>query len=440
MSEPEAKFEFDQDFQTAVLALICRDPEFNARTDGLLKPEYFSSELEAGIASAFIDYFAKYRDVPKEKSVITEVVKGAIVAKRIRRELVPDLPGKLKELSELIITDRPYVIDSVAKFARHQAFSRAIIESVDLIGKHKFDEAETLVKKANGVGASEALDGHNFFERVSIRRATRDAIASGAAKKTGITTGNEVFDSLLYHHGWGRKELSLYMGGPKAGKSMVLIDHAQAAALAGFNVLFGTLEVSADICEDRTDANLSEFTLNTLGMNAAEVERRVAAMKARAGLLMFHEFPSGTLQPKGLSRLLERYKGQGTKFDLIVVDYADLMAPNFRQIEPREALRTIYVDLRAIAQVENAALLTATQINREGIKAAVARMEHVGDDINKIRTADLIISINANEDEKAENERRLYFAASRNQEDGMSLRVKTSLDRAKFLSKIIGRE
>jgi replicative DNA helicase len=52
----------------------------------------------------------------------------------------------------------------------------------------------------------------------------------------------------------------------------------------------------------------------------------------------------------------------------------------------------------------------------------------------------LVIAINANDDEKAEGERRLYFVASRNQEDGMSIRIKTDLNRAKFMAKILGRE
>jgi replicative DNA helicase len=204
--------------------------------------------------------------------------------------------------------------------------------------------------------------------------------------------------------------------------------------------MYCTLEVSAAIIAERLDANISEFAINNLGMNAIDVERIVSAAKARAGRLLVHEFPTGTLQPKGLARLISRYKSKGQNFDLIVVDYADLMAPNHRVSEQREAFRQIYIDLRAIAQTESVAVLTATQTNREGVKAAVARMEHIGEDINKVRTADLVISINANDDEKAEGERRLYFVASRNQEDGMSIRIKTDLNRAKFMAKILGRE
>jgi replicative DNA helicase len=46
------------------------------------------------------------------------------------------------------------------------------------------------------------------------------------------------------------------------------------------------------------------------------------------------------------------------------------------------------------------ALLSATQTNREGAKVETIEAIHVAEDYNKIRIADLVISINANEVEK----------------------------------------
>lgn len=433
-------FEFDEEFQSTVVAMICRDADFNIRIDGLIKPDYFSNELEAGIASVFLDYFGKYRTVPAAKGVVTELLKDGIKRKLFRKEMVADLPAKLAELSAIKVSDRDFVIDQVQSFARHQAFKQAILDSVELVEKGKFDEAEKKVREANEVGAGDALNTYDYFEMASARRIERDDVAAGKIKLRGITTGVPVLDELLAHGGWGRKELSLYMGGPKSGKTTALIDHAQAASMAGYKALYLTLEVSAKIVADRLDANISEFELQKLMANASDVERRVMDRKAAAGTLYIHEFPSGTLQPRAISRLLSRYKSQGQKFDLIVVDYADLMAPNYRYPNPIENSKSIYVDLRAIAQMEDAAMLSATQTNREGVKQAVQRMEHVSDDFNKVRTADLILSINADENERKAKEARIYFVASRNQADGMSLRVKTALERAKFISGVLSVE
>lgn len=230
------------------------------------------------------------------------------------------------------------------------------------------------------------------------------------------------------------------MGPPKSGKTMALIDCAAAASFAGYNVLYITLEVSTQIISDRTDANIAEFKMVDLTLNADEVARRVSAKHGKSGKFIVHEFPTGTLQPKGVARLLSRYKSKGEKFDLVVIDYLDLMAPNFRSQKDTENSKSIYTDVRGIAMAEDVAILSATQTNRESFKEAVARMESVADDINKIRIADIVISINANEDEKAGKEARLFFAASRNQEGNVSIRIKQDLERAKFVTSVIGRE
>ena len=85
-------------------------------------------------------------------------------------------------------------------------------------------------------------------------------------------------------------------------------------------------------------------------------------------------------------------------------------------------------------------MLTATQTNREGHKATVAKAEHVSEDFNKVRTVDLMISINKTEEEAKKGIARLYFAASRNQEDGFTIIIKQNLEMMKFVESVIGEE
>jgi replicative DNA helicase len=122
------------------------------------------------------------------------------------------------------------------------------------------------------------------------------------------------------------------------------------------------------------------------------------------------------------------------------VDYADLMTPEFLSGEPREDSKSIYTDLRQIANAFKVALLTATQTNREGAKAMTAKATDVAEDFNKIRIADIVISINAHTDEVAAGEARLFFAAARNGESGFTLRIKQERGKMKFLTKILMRE
>ncbi len=289
-------------------------------------------------------------------------------------------------------------------------------------------------------GASIDEGEYDYAEKSSQRARVRKDLAEGKIVKRGITTGYLKLDRLLYHQGWGRKEFSLLMGGPKSGKTTAMINFAKNAAGAGHNVLYVTLEVATDIVADRLDALISQFEMKKLKEHPIEINDKVSDFMKRAGLLKLHEFPSGRMAPKDLARLLAKYKARGVIFDLVVVDYADLMRPDRYSDNAIENSKQVYTDLRAIAQEYDLALLTATQSNRDGFKSVVADMDHVSDDFNKVRIADIFITINITADERARNEARLYFAASRNSEQGVTVTVQQDIARMNFIKGIIGIE
>jgi len=432
----DAKYEFDGEFQSCVAALLIRDVDFCIRTDGLIRPEYFASEIEGSLVAVWAAYFNRYRRLPTG-ATIREVLLDGIKHKMIRKDLVPDVKSKLSELSGHEIADRDFVIDKVSEFARHQALTSAIFESVDLIERGDFDRVETLVRKANEIGSDETFGAYDYYDESLGRKTLRDDLLAGKIVPDGIPTGLEVMDALLYHKGWGRKELTVIMGGAKSGKTTMMIDSARAGALTGHNVLYVSLEVSSKIIAERLDANISEIKYIDLPGRSSDVHDRVQAQMASSGVFKIHEFPSGSLTPRDLNRLVNRYQSMGIKFDLVVVDYADLMIPDNRMNDSIENSKRIYVDLRGIAQEHNLALLTGTQTNREGMKSAVAKMTDISDDINKARTCDLLLSLNSTDDEKTRGECRIYFAASRNQAGDRTIKVQQDLARGKFIAKVL---
>jgi replicative DNA helicase len=214
-----------------------------------------------------------------------------------------------------------------------------------------------------------------------------------------------------------------------------LISFAKGASLAGHNVLYVTLEVSSDIIAERLDASLANVEIRKLLDHISDVDAKIKALKH--GRLDIREYPTGTFSPNMLRALLERQRSNGVVYDLVVVDYADIMLPNHRTQDAIENSKSIYVDLRAIMQEFNVAGLTATQTNRAGYVATVAKAEHVADDFNKVRIVDLMISINITDEERARGEARLYFAASRNQESGFTMFVKQNLAMAQFITQLV---
>ena len=432
------KYDFDADFQTKVAALVIRDQVFNRQTEGLVSPEYFSSDVEATLVNLSLNYWKKFKKTP-DFVTFRKLVKQALDRKIIREEMRDDIKKSLGEIFRADITDRDYVVSEIGDFAKHQALTHALVEGVDLLDKRDFEKINKVLTRALDVGSTADFEPYDYFDQIDARTLARKELLAGVVVR-GVTTGVRALDDLLHHKGWGFKELSILMGGAKRGKSIGLTNFAVNASLAGHNVLFITLEVSREITTDRMDSYISETKMREILDHVHDVRDKIKPIGSKSGKLEVHEYPTGTFKNSDLRRLIERYKSSGTTFDLCVVDYVQIMAPEHRYPgdKIREYKETVE-GLRAIGQIENIAMLTAWQTNREGHKAATADAQHVAEDFNVVRTADILISINSAPDERERNEARLFFAASRNQETGMQVQIEQDLERMRFIKRVIGR-
>lgn len=433
-------FEFDEAFQTKIAALCVRDTAFNQRTEGLLTPEYFLSAAEGALVNTALDYYSTYGKAP-DLVTLKKLIADARAKKLIRDDEWEEVKLSLRAILTADISDRDYVVDQVAEFARHQAVENALVGGVEALEKRDFDKIESLMRQALDVGQNNAAGGYDYWEKIDDRTEVRKARAAGTLRGRGISTGIKSIDDCLYHKGWGIGELSAIMGGAKAGKTTGLIEFGKRASLNGHNVLYVSLEVGTDIIAERTDASIADVAFKSLAGSPFDVADKVKEARARAGKFILHQYPSGSFAPRDLRRLMGYYKARGIVFELVIVDYADIMAPDrFYRDDAIQESKSIYTGLRAIAITEDVAMLTATQTNRDGYKATTARAEHTSEDFNKVRIVDLLISINATDEERSMGEARLFFAASRNQEGAFTLRIKQDLERMRFITKVIGRE
>lgn len=438
LAEDALPFEFDADFQKKIAILCCRDEVFFRRCEGLVRAEYFEDRSEAAIVHIASTYHEKYKRLP-ERSEWAELIKDAKAEKAIRDDDIPGMVTVLKSILTSPIPARDYAVDKVAAFAKKQAIQMAYIQTIPLVEKGEHEKAEKIMQKAFATGAQAVVQDNDYWNSIESRTQYRRDVEAGLITKDGITTGLPKLDKMLYHHGWGRKELSVIMGGAKKGKSTGLLHWALAASQKGYNTLYVTLEVAAKIIMERMDANVSGVDMSDLNSKNNEVEKGV---KDRAGLrkpgvLKVTEFASGTMTCADLRKVIEFYRAQGIIFDCIVVDYADIMAAEIKSGNDINESKQVWLGLRAIAHEENVAMLTATQTNRAGFTADVAKAEHAAEDFNKIRIADLVLTINRTDEEKVKGEARLYFAASRNQAGEFTLKISQDLSKMRFMTGIL---
>ena len=435
MSTPT--YDFDEAFQEKVAALLLRDVDFNARTDGLVEPGYFTNHSVAKLVDIHLNYWNKYKACPSPAAIV-KLVSDGVANKTIRSEMLPEIKQTIATILKAPLSDKNFVIDTCAEFARHQAIMRAMEESIPALEKRDFGKIEKAMNSALRVGSLEEGEVVDVWQDIAARTAYRAGVLSGTVKKRSVTTGISKLDSCLMHGGWGIGELSSLMAPAKAGKSFGLMNFAVNASLAGHPTLHVSLENGNMITTDRIDAYVSGVKTMDIIKNHAQAETEILRVQPKAAPYKLHRFPAATFKPKDLRRLIESYRAKGLKFDLVVIDYADIMAPDTKTRDnPIEDSKNVYLGIRDIAVTEDLAMLTATQTNREGAKAATATATHVAEDYNRIRICDLVISINADEDEKSRNEKRLYFAAGRNQEDGYTITVKSDLATARFIERVL---
>lgn len=439
MSDEETgpSYQFDENFQTKIVAIFARDTSFAKRVSELIKPEYFTN---AGVAEFFRicqNHLTRFGNSP-DRTTLLKIIGDLRAAGKLRDDVFGDVKQTFIDVTKANITNAEYVANEVEIFARQRAIEEAMMKSIPLLEKGDFTKIREIMTSAMQVGLADDFADYDYYGEIASRTARRDDIANGVVNRQGITTGYDKIDCHLYHNGWGRRELSCMMGPAKSGKSLSLGDFGKNASLAGYNVLYVSLEVAKEIISDRIDAALSDTLMTEMVNDRAKVEAAILRAHANAGEFRVIDFPSGTLKVSALERVLDKYRDKGVVFDLVIVDYADIMAPEHRGEDLRDALRQIFIDLRAMAHKYNIAVLTATQTNRDGAKAVTAKATDVGDDWNKARTVDILIGINATEQEKQVGEARLYWALSRNTADGFSITIKQDRAKMQFIKSVIG--
>lgn len=433
----DVQFNFDETFQAKIAALTTRDADFMRRTRDCIEPGHFDSAGYGIVVNMAQSYFDRYNRLPANAATWAQIIKDSVTSGQLRDNFKDIVVSSLKDCFSADIRDSEYAVDKISEFSKHQEIMKALDEAAGLAAGGKFEQIEKVMNKAFLKGAKNKYRETDFWNDINTRTQERKDRASGLIKPKGIPLGIKKIDNILFHKGLGRRELTCIMGGAKKGKSMGLGEFALRFSLQGFNVIYATLEVSHEIIAARMDANVSGTKFAELDDNPNSIQMEITGKQSKAGVLKIVEFPTGSLTPNGLRAAIERYKAEGIKFDVIITDYADIMAPDIYTQNDIANSKSVWEGLRAIAQEEDAAGVTATQTNREGFKSDTAKAEHASEDFNKIRIADLVISINRTEEERARNEARLYFAASRNQAGEITVLIRQKMEEMKFIDKVV---
>jgi replicative DNA helicase len=397
--------QYGHSFQIKVISSLLTDKSFIQQVSDILYPDFFESEANNWIVSEIQSYYMKFKSIPtldvfkiKLHEVDKEILKSTVIE-------------TLKEVYRLTKSeDLSYVKEETISFCRNQCLKKAILESADLLRQGDYDSIKKTIDTALKAGHERNV-GYNLMEGI-IERYTENV-------RNTIPTPWPLINELAAG-GFGKGELILFVAPPGIGKSTALMNIGAHGAQKGLNVVHYTMELSEAYTAQRYDAIITGIATQNLKYNLDEVEQEL--QKKVTGNLTIKYYPTKSASVNTLKAHLDQMILLGTKPNLVIIDYADLLRGTARTREKlHEDLEIIYEELRGLAGEYEIPVFSASQSNRSSADSDIVTGDQIASSFAKIMVADFIISLSRKVTDKIAGTGRFFVIKNRFGPDGITL-------------------
>ena len=398
---------FGKSFQEKLVKTVLFDRNFANQMEEVLDTSYLELKYLQVFVGLLFEHKQSYPHPTYEAMVSVVRTQTEDYSNSVIKQVI-DFMARLKS-NAIGDDDDEYVKEKSLDFCKKQKLKEAILKSVDLLQSQSFDEIQKVINEAMNLGADND-EGHDYHKDVEDRfeMKMRNPVSTNWEEIDNITKG-----------GLGKRELGVVVAPTGAGKSMALVHLGAMAVVKGKTVVHYTMELADTVVGQRYDSCLTGVELqNLMSMKDPIME----AVKHIPGQLIIKEYPTKAASTRTLTGHLEKLKQKGIEVDMVIVDYADLLRPTatgFKSQELRHSLGNTYEELRAIGQVWDIPVWTASQTNRSGLNAEVITMEAISEAFNKCFVADFICTISRTIEDKTQNKGRMFVAKNRNGVDGI---------------------
>lgn len=392
-------------FQIKVISSLLKHKEFLQNVIDVLEPEEFDNPSHQWIIKNTISYFHKYHTNPTPEYLSIEV-------KKMDNEVLKvSLAEQLREALKSSNDDRNYVEEEFSNFCKNQQLKKALLSSVDLLGKGQYDDIRTIIDKALKAG-QDKLIGMEYEKDIESRYRNED-------RKPIATSWPKVNDLLM--GGLGAGDFGIVFGSPGAGKSWILINLGAEAVKLGFNVNHYTLELSQEYVGKRYDAIFTGIDFQHIHLHRSEIEKTIEKLP---GKLTVKEYAIGKTTISTIESHIQKCITLGKTPDLIIIDYVDLLKSKSRSSERRDEIDDVYTATKGMARQFKMPVWTVSQVNRAGANDDVIEGDKAAGSYGKIMIADFIMSWSRKRKDKASGTARMHIMKNRFGQDGMTYGAK----------------
>ena len=372
---------------------------------GTIKPQFFSNGTLKELFKITKDYVINYKEAPS-----FDQVKNLIAINKKENSIPMEVVNVIYKNKDNVknFTDE-WLRDNVISWATWTNFILSLHDTITQVkmveGTVTSTNAKELVEKLKGGFTKTASlnydddSGSDFF----------DPEAHVAAEIAKFTTGYPYVD-LCTRGGYWPGSLWVWMGAPKAGKSLVLQNLIAALIKTGKNAAYITLELSEAMIIHRIGANLfniDSYEYEKLSKDKEKVKTIMTKWRTdnaylTPGYLHIKEYPTSTASVFDVeAHLLKKEEeisnkmGKPFKFHVVYIDYINIMK-NWRNPNSENTymkIKQIAEDLRAMGQRNNWCIVTATQTGRGAFDASDVTASDVSESAALNATVDMMFAI-----------------------------------------------
>jgi replicative DNA helicase len=393
--------QYGSSFQIKVLTSLLKHKEFLQNIYDVLDPEYFDNPAHKWLVEEILRYYHKYHTIATLDSLHIEV-------KKIDNEILKiSVIEQLKEAFKTINEDQEYIEQEFANFCKNQQLKKALLTSVDLLQSGLYDDIRTIIDSALKSGQDKNI-GHEYEKDIESRYRKEE--------RGAIPTGWEIIDNIL-QGGLGSGDFGIIFGNPGGGKSWSLVSLGAVAIKLGYNVIHYTLELSESYVAKRYDAIFSETPIEKLETNKDILNNIINNL---TGTLIVKEYSPGRASISTIETHIQKCTDLGTRPDLVIIDYVDLLKSKRKSSEKKEEIDDVYTAAKGLARELKIPVWTVSQVNRAGAKDDIIEGDKAAGSYDKIMIADFAMSLSRKRQDKVNGTGRFHIMKNRYGMDGMS--------------------
>lgn len=340
-------------------------------------------------------YFKKYGKMPNAK-IIKALTKG-YVEKHNRTDISISDANELIDsaISMEMNLDSDVLEENLNNFIKKQALYTSIMDNVEDIEKNSDSVLDKCIERfdeINKISFKQKDLGMDYFD-LDDMAAHWEYITNPEARIPFLWDG---FDR--YTNGGvlkSGKMLFLFMGQAGLGKSLFLSNLAVNYLRQGLSVVVVSLEMSQDVYAQRFDAHISTNEINHLKdtmFDSCEKIKKFYADHPGANLYI-KEYPPRSIRSSDIEIYLENLQLAGKKFDVVIVDYLNLVLPRVHSDNMYKDGLSVSEELRALSYKFGCPVISAVQANTEGMNNEHIDMNNISESRGIAHTCDALFAL-----------------------------------------------